>query len=102
MTVKTVEFYSPVSDNVLNFQIVRCSTTCRLKSILPQSTTATATATATMSLPKKIKDLIVPLNLIPHPEGGFFVETHRSGSVPMASKVREHVRYLDSMFVNDI
>ena len=39
-----------------------------------------------MPLPHKIADLIPKLGLIPHPEGGFFVETHRSGSIPMSSK----------------
>jgi len=39
-----------------------------------------------MPLPKKTSDLIPKLGLIPHPEGGFFVETHRSGSMPMSSK----------------
>jgi len=38
-----------------------------------------------MPLPKKLKDIIGPLNLIPHPEGGFFVETFRSGSKPMST-----------------
>jgi len=38
-----------------------------------------------MPIPKKIKDLIPSLNLIPHPEGGFFVETWRSGSAPMTT-----------------
>jgi len=38
-----------------------------------------------MPLPKKIKDLILSLKLIPHPEGGFFIETWRSGSVPMTT-----------------
>ena len=31
-------------------------------------------------------DFIDMLGLIPHPEGGFFVETYRSGSAPMTSK----------------
>mmetsp|Transcript_30662 Transcript_30662/g.45384 ORF Transcript_30662/g.45384 Transcript_30662/m.45384 type:complete len:263 (+) Transcript_30662:40-828(+) len=39
-----------------------------------------------MPLPHKTSDLIPELGLIPHPEGGFFVETHRSGSIPMSSK----------------
>jgi len=39
-----------------------------------------------MPLPRKTSDLIPKLGLIPHPEGGFFVETHRSGSIPMSSK----------------
>jgi hypothetical protein len=30
--------------------------------------------------------LVDKLNLIPHPEGGFFREVYRSGSTPMASK----------------
>lgn len=38
-----------------------------------------------MPLPKKVKDIVGPLNLIPHPEGGFFVETYRSGSEPMST-----------------
>ena len=32
------------------------------------------------------EDFIAQLGLIPHPEGGFFVETYRSGSAPMTSK----------------
>ena len=39
-----------------------------------------------MPLPYKIVDLIPKLNLIPHPEGGFFVETYRSGSIPMSTQ----------------
>jgi predicted cupin superfamily sugar epimerase len=38
-----------------------------------------------MPLPPKIKDLISALDLIPHPEGGFFTETYRSGSEPMST-----------------
>lgn len=30
--------------------------------------------------------LVKKLGLIPHPEGGFFLETHRSGSIPMTTK----------------
>jgi uncharacterized protein len=37
-------------------------------------------------LPNKISDLVELLQLIPHPEGGFFRETHRSGCVPMSSR----------------
>jgi uncharacterized protein len=37
-------------------------------------------------LPPTAEELVKLLNLIPHPEGGFFVETYRSGSVPMESK----------------
>lgn len=32
------------------------------------------------------EEFISRLGMIPHPEGGFFVETYRSGSIPMASK----------------
>ena len=32
------------------------------------------------------EDFISTLGMIPHPEGGFFVETYRSGSEPMTSK----------------
>eukprot|EP00588_Corethron_pennatum_P015504 CAMPEP_0194266500 /NCGR_PEP_ID=MMETSP0169-20130528/1380_1 /TAXON_ID=218684 /ORGANISM="Corethron pennatum, Strain L29A3" /LENGTH=234 /DNA_ID=CAMNT_0039007197 /DNA_START=47 /DNA_END=751 /DNA_ORIENTATION=+ len=39
-----------------------------------------------MPLPPKIADLIPALGLIPHPEGGFFVETFRSGSAPMSTQ----------------
>jgi predicted cupin superfamily sugar epimerase len=38
-----------------------------------------------MPLPTKIKDLIPLLDLIPHPEGGFFRETYRSGCKPMST-----------------
>jgi uncharacterized protein len=37
-------------------------------------------------LPNDINDLVKQLQLIPHPEGGFFRETHRSGGVPMSSR----------------
>ena len=37
-------------------------------------------------LPINVTDLVEQLQLIPHPEGGFFRETHRSGSVPMTSR----------------
>jgi predicted cupin superfamily sugar epimerase len=37
-------------------------------------------------LPKKSGDLVQVMNLIPHPEGGFFLESFRSGSVPMTSR----------------
>ena len=30
--------------------------------------------------------MVKKLELIPHPEGGFFLETHRSGSTPMSSR----------------
>ena len=32
------------------------------------------------------EDLVSSLDLIPHPEGGYFLETYRSGSVPMTSR----------------
>jgi hypothetical protein len=32
------------------------------------------------------EEFISRLGMIPHPEGGFFVETYRSGSAPMTSK----------------
>ena len=38
-----------------------------------------------MPLPKKIEDLIPLLGLVPHPEGGFFAETFRSGCAPMTT-----------------
>jgi predicted cupin superfamily sugar epimerase len=38
-----------------------------------------------MPLPAKVNELINALDLIPHPEGGFFVETFRSGSTPMST-----------------
>jgi predicted cupin superfamily sugar epimerase len=34
----------------------------------------------------KKKDCVKALDLIPHPEGGYFRETHRSGATPMASR----------------
>jgi uncharacterized protein len=37
-------------------------------------------------LPKTVSELVEQLQLIPHPEGGFFRETHRSGSTPMNSR----------------
>ena len=32
------------------------------------------------------RSVVERLDLIPHPEGGFFRETHRSGSIPMDSR----------------
>jgi len=44
-------------------------------------------ASSTQSfLPGSVSDLVEQLGLIPHPEGGFFKETHRSGSTPMTSR----------------
>jgi predicted cupin superfamily sugar epimerase len=37
-------------------------------------------------LPDTVQELVEQLGLIPHPEGGFFMETHRSGSQPMISR----------------
>lgn len=37
-------------------------------------------------LPIDVNELVEQLQLIPHPEGGFFRETYRSGSVPMTSR----------------
>ena len=37
-------------------------------------------------LPNDVTELVEQLQLIPHPEGGFFRETYRSGSVPMTSR----------------
>jgi uncharacterized protein len=37
-------------------------------------------------LPDKAADLVDLLGLIPHPEGGFFLEVFRSGATPMASR----------------
>lgn len=31
------------------------------------------------------KDIVKALGVIPHPEGGYFIETYRSGSIPMSS-----------------
>jgi predicted cupin superfamily sugar epimerase len=39
-----------------------------------------------LDLPSTIEDVVELLELIPHPEGGFFRETYRSGAVPMASR----------------
>jgi uncharacterized protein len=36
--------------------------------------------------PNNVTDLVEQLQLIPHPEGGFFRETYRSGSAPMTSR----------------
>ena len=33
-----------------------------------------------------LEDLRTSLGLIPHPEGGYFLETYRSGSIPMTTK----------------
>jgi predicted cupin superfamily sugar epimerase len=42
-------------------------------------------------LPSTAAELVVLLNLIPHPEGGFFLETFRSGTVPMSSNGQTNV-----------
>jgi uncharacterized protein len=39
-----------------------------------------------MLLVKKALDLVEQLGLIPHPEGGFFLETFRSGCEPMSTR----------------
>ena len=39
-----------------------------------------------MPLPKDTKTAVELLNLIPHPEGGFFLETYRSGCEPMLTR----------------
>ena len=38
-----------------------------------------------MPIPTKVKEVVDALSLIPHPEGGFFLETYRSGTVPMST-----------------
>jgi predicted cupin superfamily sugar epimerase len=37
-------------------------------------------------LPIKTSEIIQLLGAIPHPEGGFFLETHRSGCIPMSTR----------------
>jgi uncharacterized protein len=37
-------------------------------------------------LPDTVAELVEQLKLIPHPEGGFFLETYRSGCEPMSSR----------------
>jgi Cupin superfamily (DUF985) len=43
-------------------------------------------STAHSYLPNTAAELVELLGLIPHPEGGYFLETFRSGSVPMTSR----------------
>jgi uncharacterized protein len=43
-------------------------------------------STVNSSLPDTAAELVELLGLIPHPEGGYFLETFRSGSVPMTSR----------------
>lgn len=43
-------------------------------------------ASTTVGLPKSLEELVECLGLIPHPEGGYFKETFRSGSVPMSTR----------------
>jgi predicted cupin superfamily sugar epimerase len=50
-------------------------------------------------LPEKVADLVHALGLIPHPEGGFFLETHRSGSEPMSSKGQSDLQVADRCLV---
>jgi uncharacterized protein len=40
----------------------------------------------TSDLPVTVQEIVQQLQLIPHPEGGFFVETFRSGAPPMRSQ----------------
>ena len=46
--------------------------------------------------------MVKELGLIPHPEGGFFLETHRSGSTPMSSQGQTdfNVAYDDLVVTN--
>jgi len=37
-------------------------------------------------LPNKASEIVDALGLIPHPEGGFFLETYRSGTQPMTTR----------------
>lgn len=37
-------------------------------------------------LPEKVEQLVEVMGLLPHPEGGFFLETHRAGSSPYISR----------------
>jgi uncharacterized protein len=39
-----------------------------------------------LELPTNVEEVVDLLGLIPHPEGGFFRETFRSGATPMASR----------------
>jgi predicted cupin superfamily sugar epimerase len=39
-----------------------------------------------LDLPTTIEDVVEFLELIPHPEGGFFREIYRSGAIPMTSR----------------
>lgn len=39
-----------------------------------------------LELPATVEEIVELLELIPHPEGGFFRETYRSGATPMASR----------------
>jgi predicted cupin superfamily sugar epimerase len=44
------------------------------------------TTTIITMLPTKRSEVVHVLGLVPHPEGGYFHETHRSGSVHMSSR----------------
>ena len=61
---------------------VRVSSWCPAMPWGKKSARAGSTANARASK----EELIANLGLIPHPEGGFFCETYRSGCAPMASK----------------
>lgn len=43
--------------------------------------------------------LVKELGLVPHPEGGFFLETHRCGSTPMSSKGETDLKVPDEDLV---
>ena len=61
---------------------VRVSSWCPAMPWGKKSARAGSTANARASK----EELIANLGLIPHPEGGFFCETYRSGCAPLASK----------------
>jgi len=44
------------------------------------------TRNASNTLPSSWKELVSLMGLVPHPEGGYFFETHRSGSQPMVTR----------------
>jgi hypothetical protein len=44
-----------------------------------------------VKIPSKVSTLVASLGLVPHPEGGFFLETWRTGTEPMTTRGQTEV-----------
>lgn len=54
--------------------------------IATSSSTSSSSSSAARAAKEEKEAMITELGLIPHPEGGFFVETYRTGATPMSSR----------------